>query len=221
MSNVSVCPKCTKPFVKKRNGCFPYCSVECFQAAANPVKWASDRAEAFAEYRRKKSAPKLTPVLEQTADGVVRWRWPRNNKPKEPRNRRLLSPLEQARAGEKYREKWAHEKATLVAALNKIKLDSGCVDCGYRGHPTALQFDHVRGRKIRAVSQFSNLAAALREAAKCEIRCANCHSIKTLLWKQQRRQERIDRDLTILGTVASSSNCPGGVVSPAISGSSD
>ena len=28
-------------------------------------------------------------------------------------------------------------------ALDTIKTQSGCVDCGYNEHPAALQFDHI------------------------------------------------------------------------------
>jgi len=66
-----------------------------------------------------------------------------------------------------------------LEAINAIKLKSGCRDCGYNAHPAALDFDHVRGRKIRTVSQTTTLAQALSEIAKCEIRCANCHRIAT------------------------------------------
>ena len=57
-----------------------------------------------------------------------------------------------------------------------------CVDCG-EGNPVVLEFDHVRGDKVNAVSnmvqrQFS-IAALDEEIAKCEVRCANCHKIKT------------------------------------------
>jgi hypothetical protein len=67
--------------------------------------------------------------------------------------------------------------------VTAIKLDRGCVDCGFRGHPEALQFDHVRGEKVEGISRMANTPGAWRhieaEIAKCEVRCANCHAIKT------------------------------------------
>ena len=89
--------------------------------------------------------------------------------------------------------------ATIKAVLDRIKLESGCVDCGYKGHSTALQFDHVRGVKIKDVSKFTSLARALEEVAKCEVRCAVCHSIRTWNWKQELKQKRIAEDLTVIG----------------------
>lgn len=57
-----------------------------------------------------------------------------------------------------------------------------CVDCGFSDR-RALQFDHVRGEKVRAVSEMvlrgSSLDKIRDEIAKCEVRCANCHSIVT------------------------------------------
>jgi len=57
-----------------------------------------------------------------------------------------------------------------------------CVDCG-EADPVVLEFDHVRGKKVNALSnmvqrQFS-LAKLDAEIAKCEIRCADCHKRKT------------------------------------------
>lgn len=66
----------------------------------------------------------------------------------------------------------------IQAALNTIKLASGCVDCGYREHAVALHFDHVRGVKIREVARIYSMRLALLEAEKCEVRCANCHHIR-------------------------------------------
>jgi hypothetical protein len=68
---------------------------------------------------------------------------------------------------------------TLV--LEYLK-DHPCVDCG-ESDTIVLQFDHVRGRKqleiCLMVSQGSCRESILAEIAKCEVRCANCHTRKT------------------------------------------
>ncbi|KKL20663.1 hypothetical protein LCGC14_2453200 [marine sediment metagenome] len=81
----------------------------------------------------------------------------------------------------------AHRRAGL-RILAEIKLKSGCVDCGYDGHTAALDFDHVRGEKIKDVSRMvtGSREKLMAEIAKCEVRCANCHRIKT----HDRRLER-------------------------------
>jgi len=71
--------------------------------------------------------------------------------------------------------------ARFKAALESYKLEKGCIDCGYRDNPAALQFDHVRGpvKKISPCTTKS-IKRAIKEAEEnCEVRCANCHAIKT------------------------------------------
>lgn len=67
--------------------------------------------------------------------------------------------------------------------------DNPCVDCG-ESDPIVLEFDHVRGEKIKAISilKKSSLKAVKEEIKKCEVRCANCHRRKTAIqfnWKNK------------------------------------
>jgi len=61
-------------------------------------------------------------------------------------------------------------------------LRNPCKDCG-ENYPLVLEFDHVRGKKLAAVSELVRDGVALKklqdEIDKCEIRCANCHKRKT------------------------------------------
>jgi hypothetical protein len=63
--------------------------------------------------------------------------------------------------------------------LNLVKVSMGCCDCGYNKHPAALEFDHMYAKKRRCVGQCGSVGQALKEAAKCVVRCSNCHRIKT------------------------------------------
>ena len=76
--------------------------------------------------------------------------------------------------------------------VDMYKLERGCVDCGYKLHPKALDFDHVRGEKNANISKLVRMRsgkerektvytmeALIQEIEKCEIRCANCHRIAT------------------------------------------
>ena len=66
--------------------------------------------------------------------------------------------------------------------LNREKQRRGCVDCGYDKHPAALEFDHRDpGEKEFSIATGWNrsLDQLLREVAKCDVRCGNCHAIKT------------------------------------------
>jgi len=83
---------------------------------------------------------------------------------------------------ERKREKAAvaNRRATAIRRwLDAYKVQTGCVDCGYRAHHAALHFDHVNGTKTLNVCNAKSIAQAKREIEKCEVRCANCHAVKT------------------------------------------
>ena len=73
--------------------------------------------------------------------------------------------------------------------VKSIKEISECIDCG-ENNPLVLDFDHVKGEKIMAISNMSNKAYGIdtisKEMDKCEVRCANCHRIIT----EKRRDDR-------------------------------
>lgn len=75
--------------------------------------------------------------------------------------------------------------------LYNYKITKGCVDCGYNVHFAALHLDHT-GKKTEEIqyarSSISRLKAEI-ENGKCEVRCANCHSVKT--WADKNKLEYI------------------------------
>jgi hypothetical protein len=79
------------------------------------------------------------------------------------------------------------KRAELARYVDAIKMKRGCADCGYRGHPAALDFDHLPGtQKRHLVSKYFRSKPALEdEIAKCDVVCANCHRIRT--WNRRRR----------------------------------
>lgn len=87
--------------------------------------------------------------------------------------------VERSRA---YARSWQAAKYKFVA---DIKLSSGCVDCGFKASPHALTFDHLPQYEklfnIGAAIRSKSKQAVLDEINKCEVRCANCHAIKTAL----------------------------------------
>lgn len=60
-----------------------------------------------------------------------------------------------------------------------------CIDCG-NDNPIILEFDHRDGEKklynvadmVRAPMSWANIEV---EIAKCDVRCANCHRIRTAI----------------------------------------
>jgi hypothetical protein len=53
-----------------------------------------------------------------------------------------------------------------------------CVDCG-EADPVVLEFDHVRGEKVRGIARMMSgthsVKTIMAEIGKCDVRCANCH----------------------------------------------
>lgn len=84
----------------------------------------------------------------------------------------------------------ADYRRRVIARYKRMK---GCVDCGYRVHPDALEFDHkpgTKGAKTVASMMYSGWDAIKTEIAKCQIRCANCHAIQTFARKRALLVER-------------------------------
>ncbi|WP_055693381.1 hypothetical protein [Streptomyces prasinopilosus] len=72
--------------------------------------------------------------------------------------------------------------------MTELKMRLGCVDCGYKEHPAALDFDHLPGHeKRRGISRMltAHRNTLLAELAKCEVVCSNCHRIRTWRRKQE------------------------------------
>ena len=77
----------------------------------------------------------------------------------------------------------ARTRAENRRCLNAYLLQHPCVDCG-NPDIRVLDFDHVRGRKRFCISAgITRLSLCWRnierEIKKCDVRCANCHRIRT------------------------------------------
>ncbi len=57
-----------------------------------------------------------------------------------------------------------------------------CVDCG-EADPVVLEFDHrdpaIKTNEVSRLIHASTRAQLLREIEKCDVRCGNCHRIRT------------------------------------------
>jgi len=100
-----------------------------------------------------------------------------------------------------YDKKWSRDNKHRYVEDSEIQLkkkqyvidhlkSNPCIDCG-ETDPIVLQFDHVRGIKHRAIAQLiarhAPLITIIEEIAKCDVRCANCHTRITAMragfWK--------------------------------------
>jgi hypothetical protein len=72
----------------------------------------------------------------------------------------------------------------LVALMRELKT-APCMDCGQRFHPVAMTFDHRPGTtKVRDLATLARRGCTglfYAELKKCDLVCANCHAIRTLL----------------------------------------
>lgn len=67
------------------------------------------------------------------------------------------------------------------AFLDALK-DRPCVDCGIQYPPHVMDFDHRNSEtktKVLAHMVYMNHEAVLKEAAKCDVVCSNCHRVRT------------------------------------------
>lgn len=103
--------------------------------------------------------------------------------------------------------------------INKYKLSKGCKDCGYAEHPKALCFDHVvredKTELLDASKSGANMSTLVcritttdkvknrqyirelfDEIRKCEVRCQNCHSIKT--WEERDYMPHVRKNKDII-----------------------
>ena len=90
----------------------------------------------------------------------------------------------------KYRTNSAHKAKAASRRYREVNRaiisdakSQPCADCGVQYPYYVMQFDHL-GDKVLNVSYAKSLRQAKAEISKCEVRCANCHSIKT----HERRQ---------------------------------
>jgi hypothetical protein len=74
----------------------------------------------------------------------------------------------------------ANERAFKIRKfLADYKIKEGCKDCGYKEHHSALEFDHVKGKKVLNVCFSKSIGQAMKEIKKCEVVCSNCHRVRT------------------------------------------
>ena len=71
----------------------------------------------------------------------------------------------------------------IAAWSADLKRGKPCADCGTSFHPAAMQWDHIGTDKEINIGDTArrgwSRARILKEIAKCELVCANCHAVRT------------------------------------------
>jgi hypothetical protein len=83
---------------------------------------------------------------------------------------------------EKPQKRTAAKKREVQEMLGKMKEKSGCIDCKAKYPFYILDFDHVYGKKVANIGQmldYFSIEDILKEVAKCDIVCSNCHRERT------------------------------------------
>lgn len=82
-----------------------------------------------------------------------------------------------------YAKDSGQRKARIYAGRAYIATfkDVPCMDCGGVFPPECMDFDHVRGTKLRPLAMMCGHSKEKIQAemAKCDVVCSNCHRIRT------------------------------------------
>lgn len=75
----------------------------------------------------------------------------------------------------------------ILDEVRRIKTETPCGDCKRHFPYYVMQFDHVRGQKVDKVNRMmytSSFETVMKEIAKCEVVCSNCHHLRTY-WRDR------------------------------------
>lgn len=119
-------------------------------------------------------------------------------------SRRRNNSLDVQQEGANAARRWREQNRDLNRARNNAYMakrradrrpfmlwlkDQPCMDCGVKFAPCAMQFDHRPGTtKVLSIGErfaAPSLDVLLDEITKCDLVCANCHSVRTFTRRQE------------------------------------
>ena len=89
-----------------------------------------------------------------------------------------------------YQRRFREQHPTLQW-IRRYKDEHCCMDCDGRFPPECMDFDHVRGDKAFTISNSvitRSLEEIKAEIEKCDLVCANCHRVRTMIRVRERQQ---------------------------------
>lgn len=115
---------------------------------------------------------------------------------KDPEKERASKRLHYLRNKEEYIQRAkAHDgvRKARVRELLEVEKAKPCMDCGGSFPACAMDFDHVRGKKVRDISNCVvnawSVERVKEEIAKCDLVCSNCHRIRTFRRREAARKK--------------------------------
>jgi hypothetical protein len=129
---------------------------------------------AFATYRSRSGELRRRGICKECRDG--------QNTATDEDRKEYRRNYNRSSASKRHAEQRVRRSAAK-AYVDEYKTSNPCVDCGRYFPAVAMDFDHVRGAKARAVSGLVSGAYKLdlikAEIEKCDLVCACCHRVRT------------------------------------------
>ena len=158
------CPVCTKTKPIKEFNSQGKCCLECHRERNR--QWRENNRATYRASQRASGERQRKTERHKKSQKQCQARWYDKNKESiiaERRRHYIAKTIEFA--------KW------LIAYY----AEHHCIDCG-ESDPLKLSFDHVRGKKSFNVShgvKSHTVRRVIEETKKCDVRCMNCHAVKT------------------------------------------
>jgi len=82
---------------------------------------------------------------------------------------------------EKYKERNKSTREKIRGYIRMIKEETPCADCKINYPYWIMDFDHLENKSdsISNLSRIGNINTVLKEIAKCDVVCSNCHRDRT------------------------------------------
>jgi hypothetical protein len=90
-----------------------------------------------------------------------------------------------------YKDYHGDRRQERLKWVRELKYGQPCVDCGKIYEPACMDYDHIKGNKIKSIARMimdnTPKETILKEIEKCELVCCLCHNKRT--YKRQTRAD--------------------------------